>query len=163
MTEESRVTEIYSLLVPLLEGRLIIPRGCVAEVIGFQAPSELPGAAPWLLGTVPFSGKAVPLISFEGACGLEMAPASSRNRIVVLNTLATHLQVGHFALIAQGFPQLVRVSSEVVRADRRVFPDDIPILCQIKMINETPLVPDLERLEEMIARELAAPQQRSST
>ena len=30
-----RVTEIYSLLVPLVDGRLIIPRACVAEVVGF--------------------------------------------------------------------------------------------------------------------------------
>ena len=29
-----RVTEIYSLLIPLVDGRLIIPRACVAEVIG---------------------------------------------------------------------------------------------------------------------------------
>jgi hypothetical protein len=34
-----RVTEIYSLLVPLTDGRLIVPRACVAEVIGFQVPS----------------------------------------------------------------------------------------------------------------------------
>jgi hypothetical protein len=31
-----RISEIYSLLVPLLDGRLIIPRSCVAEVVGFQ-------------------------------------------------------------------------------------------------------------------------------
>src|SRR5690242_21929819 len=61
-----RVTEIYSLLVPLTEGRLIIPRSCVAEVIGFQTPSEMTGAPPWYIGTVPWNGKAVPLISFRG-------------------------------------------------------------------------------------------------
>jgi hypothetical protein len=27
------------------------------------------------------------------------------------------------------------------------------VICQVRMINETPLVPDLERLEEMIAEE----------
>ena len=44
MTE--RVTEIYSLLVPLLDARLIIPRSCVAEVIGFQdlSPDDLSAA-----------------------------------------------------------------------------------------------------------------------
>ena len=41
-----RISEIYSLLVPLLDGRLIIPRSCVAEVVGFQQPSEMPGAPP---------------------------------------------------------------------------------------------------------------------
>ena len=61
---------------------------------------------------------------------------------------------GHFALVSQGFPQLVRVSSDVVRPDNsRVFPERMPVICQIRMVNETPLVPDLERLEEMIADE----------
>jgi chemosensory pili system protein ChpC len=48
----------------------------------------------------------------------------------------------------------VRVSSDVVRPDNsRIFPERTPIICQIRMVNETPLVPDLERLEEMIAEE----------
>jgi chemosensory pili system protein ChpC len=63
-----RVAEIYSLLVPLVDGRLIIPRACVAEVIGFQTPSEMTGAPPWYIGTVPWNGKAVPLVSFELGC-----------------------------------------------------------------------------------------------
>jgi hypothetical protein len=29
----------------------------------------------------------------------------------------------------------------------------MPVLCQVRMINETPLIPDLERLEEIIAQE----------
>ena len=28
-----------------------------------------------------------------------------------------------------------------------------PVLCQVRMVNELPLIPDLERLEEMIADE----------
>jgi chemosensory pili system protein ChpC len=140
-----RVTEIYSLLVPLVDGRLIIPRACVAEVVGFQTPAEMTGAPPWYIGTVPWSGKAVPLVSFEGACG---------TRIVVLHALGTRVEGGNFALVSQGFPQLVRVSSDVVRPDNsRVFPERSPVICQIRMVNETPLVPDLERLEEMIAEE----------
>jgi chemosensory pili system protein ChpC len=146
-----RVTEIYSLLVPLTDGRLIIPRACVAEVVGFQTPSEMTGAPPWYIGTVPWNGKAVPLVSFEGACGQMIPPASGRTRIV---TLGTRVEGGNFALVSQGFPQLVRVSNDVVRPDNsRVFPDRAPVICQVRMINETPLVPDLERLEEMIAEE----------
>ena len=149
-----RVTEIYSLLVPLVDGRLIIPRACVAEVVGFQTPSEMTGAPPWYIGTVPWNGKAVPLVSFEGACGQMIPPASGRTRIVILHALGTRVEGGNFAIVSQGFPQLVRVSNDVVRPDNsRVFPDRAPVICQVRMINETPLVPDLERLEEMIAEE----------
>ena len=149
-----RVQEIYSLLVPLAEGRLIVPRACVAEVVGFQVPSEMTGAPPWYIGTVPWTGKAVPLVSFEGACGQTIPAPSGRTRVVVFHCLGTRLDGGNFALVSQGFPQLVRVSSDVVRPDNsRVFPARAPVICQVRMANETPLVPDLERLEEMIAEE----------
>ncbi len=39
--------ELYSLLVPLAGERLIVPRACVAEVIGYQAPAEMTNAPPW--------------------------------------------------------------------------------------------------------------------
>jgi chemosensory pili system protein ChpC len=149
-----RVQEIYSLLIPLAEGRLIVPRACVAEVVGFQVPSEMTGAPPWYIGTVPWNGKAVPLVSFEGACGQSIPVPSGRTRVVVFHCLGTRLDGGNFAVISQGFPQLVRVSSDVVRPDNsRVFPERAPVICQVRMVNETPLVPDLERLEEMIAEE----------
>jgi chemosensory pili system protein ChpC len=81
-------------------------------------------------------------------------PASGRTRIVILHALGTRVDGGNFAIVSQGFPQLVRVSNDVVRPDNsRVFPDRAPVICQVRMINETPLVPDLERLEEMIAEE----------
>ncbi|MBK7252008.1 MAG: chemotaxis protein CheW [Gammaproteobacteria bacterium] len=149
-----RITEIYSLLVPLVDDRLIVPRACIAEVIGFQPPTEMVGAPPWYLGTVPWTGRSVPLVSFEGACGQSIPPASGRTRIVVLHCLGDRLDGGYFALISQGFPQLVRVSADVVRPDAsRSFPERSPVICQVRMLNEAPLVPDLERLEEMIADE----------
>jgi len=35
--------EIYSLLVPLATGRLLVPRACVAEITGYQAPASMAG------------------------------------------------------------------------------------------------------------------------
>jgi len=152
-----RVAEVYSLLIPLVDGRLIIPRSCVAEVIGFQAPSEMAGAPPWYIGTLSWSGRQVPLVSFEGTCGQNIPPASGRSRVVVFHCIGTRMEVGYFGIVSQGFPQLVRVSSDVVRPDNsRVFSERSPIICQIRMVNETPWVPDLERLEDMIADETRA-------
>jgi chemosensory pili system protein ChpC len=152
-----RVNEIYSLLIPLVDGRLIVPRACVAEVTGFHTPSEMTGAPPWYIGTVPWNARTVPLVSFEGACGQMIPPASGRTRIVVFHCIGSKLDGGYFGIVSQGFPQLVRVSSDVVRPDNsRVFPERMPIICQVRMVNEAPLVPDLERLEEMIAEETTA-------
>ncbi len=154
MPVADRNAEIYSLLIPLVDGRLIVPRSCVAEVIGFQPAAEMTGAPPWYLGLATWNGRNIPLVSFEGCCGHMIPPASSRSRIVVLHAVSPQIDAGYFALISQGFPQLVRVSADVVRPDTsRSFPERSPVLCQLRMGNEAPLVPDLDRLEQMVAEE----------
>ena len=130
-----RVQEVYSLLIPIVDGRLIIPRACVAEVIGFHTPSEMTGAPPWYIGVVTWNGRQVPLISFEGACGQNIPPASGRTRIVVFHCIGARLEGGYFGIVS------------------RAVEERAPIVCYVRMVNESPLVPDLERLEEMIAQE----------
>ena len=113
------------------------------------------GAPPWYIGTVPWNGKAVPLDLLRGRLRAD-DPAGQRPHAAswCCTRSAPQVEGGNFALVSQGFPQLVRVSSDVVRPDNsRVFPERAPVICQIRMVNETPLVPDLQRLEEMIAEE----------
>jgi chemosensory pili system protein ChpC len=149
-----RVTEIYSLLVPLLDGRLIVPRACVAEVVAYATPAEMPGAPQWYLGTFNWGSRQIPLISFEGACAQSIPPVTGRTRVVVFHALSGALDGGYFGMVSQGFPQLVRVSSDVIRPDNsRVFPERTPIICQVRMVNEAPWIPDLERIEALIAEE----------
>ena len=150
--------ELYSLLVPLAGERLIVPRACVAEVIGYQTPAEMTNAPPWYVGVVSWTGRNVPVVSFEGAMGLALPSVSTRTRIVIFHA-AAGLKAGYFGMLTQGFPQLVRVNADVVRADAsRSFPERSPVICQVRMVNETPLIPDLQRLEEMIAEETSVMQ-----
>jgi chemosensory pili system protein ChpC len=40
--------------------------------------------------------------------------------------------------------------------DQHEWPEDGPVICQIRMINEYPLIPDIEKLEAMIQDYLVA-------
>jgi chemosensory pili system protein ChpC len=146
--------ELYSLLVPLSGDRLIVPRACVAEVVRFSAPEHVAGAHDWMLGNVTWNGRPLPVVSFEGALGNEVPVATGRTRIVVFYASTGHLKTGYFGVLTQGFPQLVRVNKDVLKLEAKDgWPDDAPVLCRVRMINEFPLIPDLERLEAMLARE----------
>lgn len=161
MTE--RIAEIYSLLIPLADARLLVPRACVAEVVGYQNPTPMEGAPPWYLGLLNWNARSLPLISFECACGHAVPPTAGRSRVVVFHALSGRLDAGYFGIVSQGFPQLVRVSNDVVRPDHsRSFSDRSPVLCQVRMLNETPLVPDLEKLEQMIAEETSVMPERDT-
>ena len=146
--------ELYSLLVPLSEERLIVPRACVAEVVRFSEPKQEAGAHNWMLGTVNWNGRDLPVVSFEGTLGKEIPVATGRTRIVVFIGSTGQLKTGFFGAITQGFPQLVRVNRDVLKFDSADgWPKKAPVLCRVKMINEYPLIPDLEQLEAMLARE----------
>ncbi len=146
--------ELYSLLVPLSEDRLILPRACVAEVVRYTQPQHQPGSEDWMLGTINWNGRELPVVAFEGTIGKDIPAPTGRTRVVVFYSSTGKIKTGYFGLLTQGFPQLVRVNREVLNLDSTDgWPEDAPVLCRVKMINEYPLVPDLEALESMIMEE----------
>ncbi len=146
--------ELYSLLVPLAEDRLIIPRACVAEVVRYSKPEQAPGSQNWMLGNVNWNGRELPVVSFEGTIGKDIPAVTGRTRIVVFYASTGQIKSGFFGVLTQGFPQLVRVNRDVLKLDSTEgWPDAAPVLCRVKMINEYPLVPNLESLESMLAAE----------
>lgn len=147
--------ELYSLLVPLADDRLIVPRACVAEVVRFSKPEPTLSAESWILGSVDWNGRALPVVSYEGTLGNDIPEPTGRTRVVVFYASCGQLKGGYFGLLTQGFPQLVRVNSDVLSLESTDgWPERAPVLCRVRMINEYPMIPDLERLELMLAEEL---------
>jgi chemosensory pili system protein ChpC len=147
--------ELYSLLVPLGDERLLVPRACVAEVVTWQQPERVDNAPQWYLGNLTWNNRVVPVVSFEAACGKLIPIPGGRTRIIICVAISGKLTSGYFGVVTQGFPQLVRLGPDIVKSDpNQPFFDRQPVLCQVRMINEVPLIPDLERLEEMISEEM---------
>ena len=146
--------ELYSLLVPLAEERLIVPRACVAEVVRYAPPEKRDGTSAWMLGTIGWNGRDLPVVSYEGAIGADAPPPTGRTRVVVFHSTTGNVRPGFFGMLTQGFPQLVRVNEDVLSLESTDgWPDGAPVLCRVRMINEFPLIPHLEALEGMIATE----------
>ena len=148
--------ELYCLLVPLADDRLLVPRACVTEVINYQAPTPMDGAPPWYLGTIAWGGRRVPIVSFEATLGRALPRMSGRTRIVIIQGVSGR-DGGNFAILTQGFPQLVRLTPDVLHADdSRSLNERMPVFGQVRMVNEYPLIPEFERLEQMIEDETRA-------
>ena len=129
----SETEELYSLLIPLSEDRLIVPRACVAEVVRFSSPEKEAGAHDWMLGSVTWNGRPLPVISFEGVLGKDVPAITGRTRIVVFYASTGQLKTGYFGVLTQGFPQLVRVNREVLQLDSTEgWPEESPVLCRVK-------------------------------
>jgi chemosensory pili system protein ChpC len=151
--------ELYSLLIPLRGERLLVPRMCVAEVIAFaDAARNRDAAAPdWFIGSIEWNNRRVSVMSFDGPATDERRSKRSRARVVVFHALTSELKGGYYGVLTQGFPQLVRVNPDVLTLDtEQGLPPGYPVLCRARMIHEYPLIPDLERIERMIAELPAA-------
>jgi chemosensory pili system protein ChpC len=147
--------ELYSLLVPLADERLLVPRACVAEVVTWQQPERVDNAPQWYLGNLTWNNRVVPVVSFEAARGKLIPIPGGRTRIIICVAISGKLTSAYFGIVTQGFPQLVRLGPDIVKPDpTQPFFDRQPVLCQVRMINEVPLIPDFERLEEMISEEM---------
>lgn len=150
----SQDKELYSLLIPLKSERLLVPRMCVAEVISFaDADRDREDQSPdWFLGTIDWNGRRLPVVSFDSAQIEERRSKRGRTRVVVFHAITNVIKGGFYGILTQGFPQLVRVNPDVLTLDtEQPLPQDQPVLCRARMIHEYPLIPDVERLERMIA------------
>jgi chemosensory pili system protein ChpC len=146
--------ELYSLLIPLKNERLLVPRMCVAEVISFaDAARSRDDAAPdWYLGAIEWNNRRLPVVSFDGQRGEDRKSKRARTRVVVFHAITQELKGGYYGILTQGFPQLVRVNGDVLGFDAdQPLPAGLPALCRARMIHEYPLIPDLERIEQMLA------------
>ncbi len=143
--------EVYCLLVPLHDERLIVPRSCVAEVIRDSLPESNYGADHWLCGTVEWNTREIPVISFERLCGKPVETGGGRSRIVIFNALLEGSEACQYGVLCEGFPQMVRVNAEVTEVDPDYIPPpSAPVLCRVRLINEQALIPALDELESMI-------------
>jgi chemosensory pili system protein ChpC len=148
--------ELYSLLIPLHDERLLVPRMCVAEVIAFAdtARSRDDAAPEWYLGTIEWNNRRLPVVSFDGQRTDERRSKRSRTRVVVFHAITQDVKGGYYGILTQGFPQLVRVNADVLGLEtEQPLPDGFPALCRARMIHEYPLIPDVERLEKMIGEQ----------
>jgi len=147
--------ELYSLLIPLGDERLIVPRSCVAEVVRYAPTSAAADDNGWLRDTVTWREREVPVLSFEALLDEAVPPVGGRTRVVIFNPLNAP-ECPTYGVLAQGFPQMVRVNNEVVQPDPGYQPaDDVPVICRITMLSETALIPDMEMLESRIREEFA--------
>jgi chemosensory pili system protein ChpC len=130
---------------------------CVAEVIPFaETETRSDSNAPdWLIGSIDWNGRKLPVVSFDSASSDEsmiIRRRGARSRVVVFHAIGDRAKLRHYGVLTQGFPQLVRVNRDVITLDPDgSIPPDQPILCRVRMIHEFPLIPDLETLEDRLA------------
>jgi len=152
---QSKSNEIYTLLVPVQRQRLLLPRTAIREIVRYLAPEPFENTPNWLLGSILWQGQRIPLISFEGLCGKAVPEQSSRTRVAIMTALNSAMPHQAYAMYVEGFPQLIGVKESDLRVDENTrFPEDCPIITQLKLFNDRPQIPNLDYIETKILQQL---------
>ena len=109
-----RVTDLTTMLLPVMGKSLLLPGVSVAEIVHYSYPARPDDAPPWYYGTIAWRKLDVPLVSFELLNGQPLATGSSSQHIAVLNNTGVSEAIPFIAIVIQGIPRLVRANEKAI-------------------------------------------------
>jgi chemosensory pili system protein ChpC len=143
--------EIRCMLIPMRQGRLLLPSSAVAEVIGYRPPGRVDGGPAWFQGTVNWHQRDVPVIDFEHLIGRTDRRVGIRQRITICYGIGNSLEWPLVGIVAQGIPRLLRVGETSIQIANGGAPGAGAIRMMLSIAGENLLVPDMEYLQGALA------------
>ena len=143
---------VRSLLIPLSGMMLVLPNTAVAEVADYQEPHRTPDAPGWLLGIMPWRGRAVPLLAFEQFVGLSAGAGGVHARAVICNTLNGNSHMPFIAVLAQGIPRLLEVKADMLELGEKGEGDSMAVAARVQLAGQEGVIPDLDVLERLLGQ-----------
>ncbi len=143
-------SEIRGVMIPVTEGRVLLPNASVAEVITLTTPDPVSGAPDWLLGRIPWRGWRLPLVAYSVLAGLAPAEGTVHARVAVLKALGGDPRMPYLALLTQGFPRLVTLTHEVLMPAGGSEAPPPGVRSEVMVRDEPALIPDLAALETQL-------------
>ncbi len=148
--------EIRGVMVPVTDGRVLLPNATVAEVISYTRPEQIANAPDWLLGRLSWRGWRLPLFSFPMLIGRLDDESRSNARVAVLKALGGNSAMPFIALLAQGFPRLTTITQDSLIPTSDEHQHAPGIRAGVLVRDDRAIIPDLDAIEGMIERALAA-------
>jgi chemosensory pili system protein ChpC len=151
--------ELYAVLVSLVSDTLLVPNAAVAEVVSAESMEDPPAGAPaWFVGRVNYNNRQLAVVRFEVLNGGGAGEDSRRTRLAVLQPVTSSLRTGQYAIVCQGYPHLVTLNRTALRKeDLQSTDSDEFVLTRVSIANTNALIPNLERIEQVLAQFETAP------
>ena len=144
--ENTQISEVASLMIPIVGRLLLVPTVTVAEMIPYQEPLRDPDAPDWHLGEVVWREQQVPLLSFEVLCGEIKPNYNSRCRIAILNNTGVDEKLPFLAIAVQGIPRLARIKADEIQELEGKTLKQFELMA-VTHAGESVIIPDVAALE----------------
>jgi len=148
--EAEEAEEISCVILPLREVQLVLPTGCVAEVLSWRPPVPLAAAPRWCAGTINWHGAVIPAVDHEILeRGSAVAESGAGRCLAVINRTTAAAAWPFYALVVHGIPRLVLVAQMDLSGERD--PEASGELLRVRVGTELLVIPDMAGLERHLA------------
>jgi len=146
---------VASQILSLNGERIILPNTAIAEIIPYVTADSLSenlqkDAPVWLLGMIEWRGLSVPLLSLETMLGSQYEQPDKRSSIAIINAVGNMAGVPFFAIVTQGIPKLLQVSSGTLDLIEESGDSNKAAACHVVFDGDVAVIPDIDVVEIML-------------
>ncbi|MFT4996680.1 MAG: chemosensory pili system protein ChpC [Flavobacteriales bacterium] len=145
----NRSLDLVTLFLPVTGKSLLVPNVALAEVVPITAVEIIDDMPNWLIGTLQWRKKKIPLISFEAINDEPFVEAGDYLRVAVMNGCQYGEKMPFYAIALRGTPRMTRVvEEEVIGQDTT----DLGIAESMSVVVEgvEAIIPNLEYIEAQV-------------
>jgi len=141
---------VRCLALPLVGEQILVPNAVVAEVFAAGAVSPAADGPRWLLGSLVWRGRVLPLVCMEAAIGGTRLEVGARAKIVVMNALSANESLENYAVLVQGIPHQVLATNDTLRLETPVNGARPFVAADLQVEGECAFIPDLDAVERAL-------------
>lgn len=145
---------VRGVILPAGSSDVLLPNAAMAEILAYRELTPIPGAPPWLLGTLAWRGREVPVVSLAAA---EETPApiapDRRARLAVCFTPDGHPELPYAALLCLAPPRLARFLADELTPSTEPPPGPF-VLHTLSYAGRPAWIPDLDAIERALVDSL---------
>ncbi len=143
---------VRCLILPMSGFDILLPNTAVAEITAYEQPRALTNVPEWILGTLYWRGRSLPLLSYERMLLRQEVLPQKNSRVVVLNTLSGNPELPFMGIVTQGLPHLVIVRASQLEYGEPVTTDEHGLLARLLLDGKELYLPNLDSIEEMLTQ-----------
>jgi len=141
---------VRCLALPIVGEQILVPNAVVAEVFAAGAVSPAADGPQWLLGSLIWRGRVLPLMCMEAALGGTRLEVGARSKIVVMNALSASESLENYAVLVQGVPHQVLATDDTLQLETPVNGARPFVAVDLQVEGERAFIPDLDAVEKAL-------------
>jgi chemosensory pili system protein ChpC len=143
---------VRAFLLPFKSGHVLLPHSSMVEVLPFATPLTMENAPSWVVGTMLWRARDVPLVALENLVLNIQPKLDSHARIVMVNTLNTQADFPYMGLLGTDAPRLVNVNyDEITRIDPPSEYTGSGVLSWAQFKEHLTIIPDMDAIEAVLS------------